>query len=72
MGDDRVEEGNLDTGMRTSGAPTERAMTIAVLLIALGLLMVLAGGPDELLRALDQTLHSIGGVLFDAYQNLRA
>jgi hypothetical protein len=58
--------------MRTSGGSTETPMTIAVCCIALGLLVLFAGGPSELLHVLDRTIRSVGMALLTAYHNFRA
>jgi hypothetical protein len=58
--------------MRTSGASTDTPLTVAILCIAIGLIVVFAGGPGELLRVLDRALQSMGEALFKAYQSFRA
>lgn len=57
--------------MRTSGAPTDTPLPIAVCLVALGLLILFAGGPWEFLRVLDQAFRAAADTLFQAYQNFR-
>jgi hypothetical protein len=47
-------------------------MIVVVGCIALGLLVLFAGGPNELLRVLDRALHSVGEILVRAYQSFRA
>ena len=42
--------------MRTSGIASERPMTLAVVLVALGFLIVLAGGPSQFLLKIERTL----------------
>ena len=58
--------------MRTSGASTDTPMIIAVCGVALGLLVLFAGGPGELLHVLDRAIQSVGDALLKAYQNFRA
>jgi hypothetical protein len=58
--------------MRTSGASTETTLIIAVVCVAVGILVILAGGPGEVLRVLDGAVHSVGDALFKAYQHFRA
>ena len=57
--------------MRTSGASTDTPMTVAVCAIALGLLVLFAGGPDEFMHVLNRAIQSVGDALFKAYQNFR-
>jgi hypothetical protein len=45
--------------MRTSGAATETRMTLAVGLVALGIAMLLAGGPTEFMLASERVLQGI-------------
>jgi hypothetical protein len=47
-------------------------MTIAVMVIAFGLLILFAGGPREFLLALQGAITNVGSFLFAAYQSLRA
>ena len=42
--------------MRTSGIASERPMTIAVILVSIGFLIVLAGGPSQFLYNIERTL----------------
>ena len=58
--------------MRTSGASTDTPMTIAVCCIALGLLVLFAGGPTEFMHVLNRAIQSLGDALLKAYQNFRA
>jgi hypothetical protein len=58
--------------MRTSGSENETTLTIAVLVIAIGLLIAFAGGPSELMLALEHTLRAVAGAVFSIYQNFRA
>lgn len=53
--------------MRTSGAPNETSMIIVVGVIAVALLVVLAGGPSEFMYTVERGLRSVaisvGGLL---------
>jgi hypothetical protein len=42
--------------MRTSGIASDRPMTIAVILVSIGFLIVLAGGPSQFLFLIERTL----------------
>ena len=42
--------------MRTSGIASDRPMTIAVILVSIGFLIVLAGGPSQFLFTIEHTL----------------
>lgn len=53
--------------MRTSGAPTETSMTVAVSIVALGVLTLLAGGPDELLLTIERLLRAASEILYQAW-----
>ena len=45
--------------MRTSGATTESQMTLAVCLVALGILVLLAGGPAQFMIEIERVVVSI-------------
>jgi hypothetical protein len=45
-------------------------MTIAVCCIAIGLLVLFAGGPGELLHVLDRAVRSLAAAVETAYHNL--
>ncbi len=46
--------------MKTSGAATEHRMTIALVVVGVGIAMLLAGGPTELMIAFERALRSVG------------
>lgn len=50
--------------MRTSGAVTESRMTLAMAVIALGVVMLLAGGPAEFLLACERALQGIAEAIY--------
>jgi hypothetical protein len=58
--------------MRTSGASTDTPLIVVAVCVAIGMLVIFAGGPDEVLRALDRGAHSVADALFRAYQYFRA
>lgn len=54
--------------MRTSGAPTESSMVVAMLVIAVAILMVLAGGPAEFLLTLEHMLWAAGEAVYQTWR----
>lgn len=50
--------------MRTSGAVTESRMTLAMAVIALGVVMLLAGGPAQFMLACERALQSIAEAVY--------
>jgi hypothetical protein len=56
--------------MRTSGIASERPLTIAVFLIAVGFLMVLAGGPSEFFIAIERALEAVVAMARQVAQGL--
>lgn len=50
--------------MRTSGAATESRMTLAMAVIALGVVMLLAGGPTEFLLMCENALQTIAEAIY--------
>ena len=59
--------------MRISPAiASETKLTIAIFLIAVGFLMVLAGGPTEFMLAVERTLESVAAGIYHIYQSARA
>jgi hypothetical protein len=57
--------------MQTSGASTESRMTITIILIAVGLLVILAGGPSDFLKVVDRVLQTGFQACLKVYQGLR-
>ena len=53
--------------MRTSGAATESRMTVAVCLVALLILVVLAGGPAEFMGSCERFLRGVAESAHDAW-----
>jgi hypothetical protein len=45
--------------VRTSGAGNESLMTVVVLVVALGAIMLLLGGPEEFARTVDRLVHDV-------------
>jgi hypothetical protein len=58
--------------MRTSGIASEGKLTVAVFLIAIGFLMVLAGGPSQFMMVVERTLEAAATGVYEIYQNMRA
>jgi hypothetical protein len=46
-------------------------MTITVCAIALALLVMFAGGPNEFMHVLNRAVQSVGAALLSAYHNFR-
>jgi hypothetical protein len=57
--------------MRTSGAATETRLTLATAAVALGMIMVLMGGPAEFMRAAEAMLWGGAEALHQAWVNFR-
>lgn len=57
--------------MRTSGAATESRMTLAISLVALGVLMLLAGGPAEFMLASERALQKVAETAYQFWLNVR-
>ena len=45
--------------MRTSGIASDRPLTIAVVVVSIGFLVVLAGGPSQFLFTIEHTLEGL-------------
>jgi hypothetical protein len=58
--------------MRTSGVASERSLTVVVLLLALALLVILAGGPFEFMYTVQRAIHSMASIIVQFVQQLRA
>ena len=58
--------------MRTSGAATESRMTLAIGLVALGVIMVLAGGPHEFFVTCDKALRGLAEAIYQGWLSFRA
>jgi hypothetical protein len=57
--------------MRTSGAATESRMTLAIFAVALGMLIVLAGGPSNFFVACDKTLRAVAEAIYQGWLSFR-
>ena len=57
--------------MQTSGASTESRMTITIILIAVGLLVILAGSPSDFLKVVDGILQTGFQACLKVYQGLQ-
>jgi hypothetical protein len=57
--------------MRTSGAVTESKLTVAVFIIALGCLVLLAGGPSQFLETVERALEAAAGAVYHVYRSVR-
>jgi hypothetical protein len=54
--------------MRTSGVASDRSMTWVVFVVAFGFLVILAGGPMELLRIIQKAIEAIMGLILQLVQ----
>jgi hypothetical protein len=54
--------------MRTSGAATEHRMTLALLVVAVGVAMLLAGGPRELALACEDGLRKVAEAIYQGWR----
>jgi hypothetical protein len=57
--------------MRTSGASTESRMTIAMAIIALGVAMLLAGGPANLMQLCENSLRTVAESVYQGWLAFR-
>jgi hypothetical protein len=55
--------------MRTSGAPTEGRMTVAILLVCLAIAMLLAGGPREFVIVCENWVRWIAKAVYEGVQS---
>jgi hypothetical protein len=53
--------------MRTSGAATETRLTFAMGIIALGVVMLLMGGPREFMLACERALQSMAEAIYQGW-----
>lgn len=58
--------------MRTSGIASEKPMTLVVCLVAVGFLVMLAGGPSEFMHLFQQTVDSAAASVMKFAQHLRS
>lgn len=57
--------------MRTSGATTETRLTLAMGVIALGVIVLLAGGPSSFLVACEHALRSVAESIYEGWLTFR-
>jgi len=57
--------------MRTSGAATESRLTIAMGIVAILFLMVLAGGPRELMVLVEDGMWAVAETIYQAWVSFR-
>ena len=55
--------------MRTSGAPTESRMTFAMAVVALGVVVLLAGGPTPFMQACERGLQSVAEAIYQGWRS---
>jgi small-conductance mechanosensitive channel len=58
--------------MRPSGAGSETQLTVAIVLVAIVFLVILAGGPSQLMRLVEQTLEAVVKSAADLYHGTSA
>jgi small-conductance mechanosensitive channel len=58
--------------MKSSGVQSETKMTVAIVLVAVVFLVVLAGGPSQLMRVIEQTLEALVKSATDLYHGTSA
>jgi len=58
--------------MRTSGRASETTMTFAVALVAIGFLVILGGGPGQVMADVEHMLEAVAAAIVQVYQNVRA
>lgn len=57
--------------MRTSGAATESRLTLAIALVALGIVILLAGGPTDFMHACEDALRALAESLYQGWLSFR-
>jgi len=58
--------------MPSPGAQSDWKMTIAIVIVAIGFLIALAGGPSQFMLAIERTLEALVKDATDVYKGLRA
>ncbi len=58
--------------MRTSGAATEGRLTLALGIVALGVAVLLAGGPADFMTACDNALRAAAEAIYQGWLSFRA
>jgi hypothetical protein len=58
--------------MRTSGRASETQLTFVVTLVAIGFLVVLGGGPGQVMADVENLLEAAAAAIVQVYQNVRA
>ena len=58
--------------MRTSGRASETQLTFVVTLVAIGFLVILAGGPGQVMADVEHMLEAVAAAIVQVYQNVRA
>jgi hypothetical protein len=57
--------------MRTSGAANESRLTFATAAVALGMIMVLMGGPAEFMKTAEAMLQGVAEAIYQAWANFQ-
>lgn len=58
--------------MRTSGAATETRLTVAIGIVALGVIVLLAGGPANFMIACEHALRAVAESIYQGWLTFRA
>lgn len=58
--------------MRSSGRASETQLTFVVTLVAIGFLVILAGGPVQVMADVEHMLEAVAAAIVQVYQNVRA
>ena len=58
--------------MRSSGRASETQLTFVVTLVAIGFLVILAGGPGQVMADAEHMLEAVAAAIVQFYQNVRA
>lgn len=61
----------VEDTMRTSGASTESRMTLAMAIIAFGVVMVLSGGPADFMQACESGLRTVAESIYQGWLTFR-
>lgn len=57
--------------MRTSGAATESRLTLAIAVVALGVVILLAGGPANFMNSCEHALRAVAESLYQSWLTFR-
>jgi hypothetical protein len=58
--------------MSTSGRASETQLTFVVALVAIGFLVILGGGPGQVMADVERMLEAVAATIVQVYQNVGA